>query len=92
MGKRIVLGAHLTDRCKDAPAFQETITQFGCNIKTRIGLHNAGDGFCSGAGLILLEMIGEEDRINELEDVLRHMEGIEVQKMVFGENEGMVHG
>ncbi len=85
MGKRIVLGAHLTDRCKEAPAFQEVITQFGCNIKTRIGLHNAGDGFCSGAGLILLEMIGDENRINELEDILRHMQGIEVQKMVFEE-------
>lgn len=85
MANRIVLGAHLTNRCKDAPAFQELITQFGCNIKTRIGLHAVADNFCSGAGLILLEMIGEEDRINQLEDLLRHTEGIEVQKMVFSE-------
>lgn len=85
MEKRIVLGIHITNRMNDAPAFQEVITQFGCNIKTRIGLHNADDSICSGAGLILLEMIGDEARIKKLEDILRQKEGIEIQKMVFAE-------
>lgn len=85
MAKRIILGVLLTDRCKEAPAFQEVITQFGCNIKTRIGLHNVSENACSTSGLILLEMFGDEERINQLEDILRHMEGIIVQKMVFDE-------
>ena len=85
MSKRIILGALLTDRCKEAPAFQEVITQFGCNIKTRIGLHNVAETSCSTAGLILLEMFGDEERLNQLEDIIRHMEGILVQKMVFEE-------
>ena len=85
MDKRIILGIQLTNRMNDAPSFQEVITQFGCNIKTRIGLHNADGSICSGAGLILLEMFGDEDRINQLEDILRHTEGIKVQKMVFAE-------
>jgi hypothetical protein len=85
MAKRIILGAHLTDRTKDAPKFQELITQYGCNIKTRIGLHDASDSYCSSQGLVLLEMIGDEARINELEEKLRAFQGIEIQKMVFEE-------
>ena len=85
MSKRIVLGVLLTNRLKEAPAFQELITQYGCSIKTRIGLHNVSDTQCSTAGLILLEMFGDEAPILELEDKLRHMEGLKVQKMVFEE-------
>lgn len=85
MSKRIVLGVLLTNRLQEAPKFQELITQYGCNIKTRIGLHNVSDSLCSVAGLILLEMFGEETCIQELEDKLRHFEGLVVQKMVFEE-------
>ncbi len=47
MAKRIILGALLTDRFKEATAFQEVLTKFGCNIKTRIGLHNVTENACS---------------------------------------------
>ena len=85
MRKRIVLGVHLSNRMTEAPPFQELITQYGCNIRTRIGLHDVADGYCSMAGLILLDMIGEEERINELETKLKTFEGLDVQKMVFTE-------
>jgi len=91
MARRIILGALLTDRCREAPAFQAALTRFGCNIKTRIGLHNVSENACSSAGLILLEMFGDEDRISHLEDVLRNMEGIVVQKMVFEEPDPAIH-
>jgi hypothetical protein len=85
MAKRIVIGAYLTNRLQEASAFQELITQYGCNIKARIGLHEVSDGLCSTGGLILLDMIGDESRILELEDRLRLIEGIKVQKLVFEE-------
>ncbi|MDH7481621.1 MAG: hypothetical protein QHH26_06555 [Armatimonadota bacterium] len=91
MAKRIILGALLTDRFKEALAFQEVLTKFGCNIKTRIGLHNVTENACSNSGLILLEMFGDEKQINQLEDTLRQIDGIVVQKMVFEEPDGAVH-
>lgn len=86
MTKRIVLGVLLTNRIQEAPAFQKLITDYGCFIRTRIGLHNVTDEICSVAGLILLEMFGEEAKILELEEKLRAWEGVKVQKMVFDES------
>ncbi|MHB0912602.1 MAG: hypothetical protein ACYC2Y_04060 [Armatimonadota bacterium] len=83
MAKRIVLGVLIENRVTHAPEFQEIITQFGCNIKTRIGLHDVGDATCSPNGLILLEMFGDEGQIRELESRLRELPGFQVQKMEF---------
>lgn len=83
MSKRIVLGVLIHERTKHAPEFQQIITQYGCNIKTRIGLHEVADNVCSPNGLIILEMYGDESPIAELERKLRALEGFEVQKMVF---------
>ena len=85
MTKRIIFGVHLTNRLTEAPAFQQLITQYGCNIKTRIGLHNVAGDVCATAGLILLEMYGDEAKTNELEQKLKAFEGIEFKKMVFSE-------
>ncbi len=39
MRKRIILGVQVTNRIKNALEVQEILTKFGCNIKTRLGLH-----------------------------------------------------
>lgn len=79
----VVFGVHITDRMTKAGAVQELLTQYGCNIKTRIGLHHVDRNACSPRGLILLEMYGEEATCHELADKLSAIEGVEVQKMVF---------
>ncbi|MCL6629865.1 MAG: hypothetical protein K6U00_09730 [Armatimonadetes bacterium] len=86
MSKRIVLGVLLPNRFDEAPEFQKLITKYGCVIRTRLGLHEVCDHKCSVSGLILLEMYGDESQILELEDKLRHFDGIQVQKMVFEES------
>ncbi len=85
MGNRIVIGLHVTNRVKEIPCVQSILTEFGCNIKTRLGLHQASDSTCSASGLLLLEMIGDDSRIAEMEIKLRGLEGLDVQKMVFTE-------
>ena len=82
MPKHIVLGVHVTDRLKKAADVQALLTQYGCNIKTRLGLHEV-ESACSPNGLLLLEMHGDELVCNELAHKLGAIEGIEVQKMVF---------
>jgi len=80
----VVLGIHVQDRVKKAPDIQKTLTEYGCSIKTRIGLHEVSDNYCSGSGVILLEMVGDGNKVDELASKLNSYDGIEVQKMVFG--------
>lgn len=81
--KHIIFGVHITDRVKNAPDIQRILTQYGCNIKTRIGLHHVADNQCSPRGLILLEMHGDEQICRELFDALARHEGVQVKEMVF---------
>jgi metal-responsive CopG/Arc/MetJ family transcriptional regulator len=82
-GKHIILGVHLDDRIREAAEVQNLLTQYGCNIKSRIGLHEVASNFCAGYGMILLEMIGEQKAIQELSDKLDAIEGVEVKQMTF---------
>jgi len=79
----VIFGVHVQDRVKEIPNVQKLLTEYGCFIKTRLGLHHVDDNVCSPRGLILLEMFGDEAQCNELYDKLSAMKGIEVQKMVF---------
>jgi hypothetical protein len=81
--RHIVLGVHITDRIHHAHAVQDLLTQYGCCIKTRIGLHEVSEKFCSPNGLLLLEMAGGEKPIFELIDKLKAVEGVDIQQMVF---------
>jgi hypothetical protein len=81
--KKIIFGIQITDRLTKAPEVQKLFTQYGCNIKTRLGLHDVTDNTCSPSGLVLLEMFGKEEDILQLEKALKAIDGIQVQKMVF---------
>jgi len=78
-----VLGVNITNRVKQAKELQELFSEYGCYIKTRIGLHTVTDEFCSTSGLVILELFGEENKQKELEQKIRSFEGVEVEKMVF---------
>jgi len=62
-------------RNEKAPKVQETLTRFGCSIKTRLGLHEAGD-FCSEEGLLILQLTGDPDGMKKLETALNEMDGV----------------
>lgn len=79
----IIMGVHVTDRVKKTPRIQELFAEYGCFIKTRLGLHEASDKFCSPNGLILLEMLDEPGKADELQQKLKAIEGVETQMMTF---------
>jgi len=83
MKKHIVLGVHITNRLKKAVEVQKLLSQYGCNIKTRLGLHEASEEVCGTNGLLILELVGDEKKCNELAAKLGKIAGIEVKKMVF---------
>ncbi|MCT4632969.1 MAG: hypothetical protein N4A76_09545 [Firmicutes bacterium] len=80
---RIIYGIEIGDREHDALKVQEALTKYGCIIKTRLGLHEAGN-LCSSKGLIILEFInGNEDEIDKLEKELSQCETVKIGKMSF---------
>ena len=83
MAKKTVLGILINNRVENAPPVQKVLTQFGCSIKTRLGLHEVDEKQCSTIGLILLELCGAEKDSLELEKQLRAIKGLQVQKMLF---------
>jgi hypothetical protein len=84
MSKHIVYGVHLTDRLVEATEVQKVFTEYGCNIKTRLGLHDVNEKYCATNGIILLEMCGEEKKCEEMAAKLSTIRGVELQKMIFG--------
>ena len=81
--KHVILGVHITDRMRRATAVQQVFTDYGCYIKTRLGLHETDAAFCSPNGLVLLEVVAPDKTAKALERKLAAIRGIEVQKMVF---------
>ncbi len=80
--KKTILGVHVAQRTRHTAKVQKVLTAYGCSIRTRIGLHDTGDGFCSPNGTILLEVV---DRVAELSAALKAIPGVAVKKMVFEE-------
>lgn len=84
MKQHLIVGVHVTDRVKEVPRIQALLTEYGCNIRTRLGLHDAGDTHCSPGGLIVLELVGSPARCGQLARKLAAVKGVEVKKMAFG--------
>lgn len=80
----LILGVHIHNRGETAVHVQRLLTEYGCSIKTRLGLHEVSGDYCAAAGLLLLEMVGDESRSRELAAKLDELDGVEVQKMEFG--------
>ena len=80
----IILGVHVTNRLKNAVEVQKVFTEYGCNVKTRIGLHDVDANACSPSGVVLIEFFGSDDEAMAMMDKLNTIEGVQVQKMVFG--------
>jgi len=83
MNPKIILGVQVTDRLKKVAQVQKILTQHGCNIKTRLGLHEASNATCSPSGLLIIETIGKPAEITALEKKLKRVPGLVVRKMVF---------
>ncbi len=83
MAKRRVMGIMVTNRADNAAQVQKVLTEWGCNIKTRIGLHEVTENLCAPSGLILLELFGDDKALADMESTLRNIGGIQVQTMSF---------
>ena len=79
----VIFGIHVTERGQHAANVQAVLTEFGENIKTRLGLHDVHEGFCSPNGLLLVEFLGDRARADAFANRLSAIQGVEVKRMVF---------
>ena len=65
------------ERSKTAVRVQEVLTQHGCSIKTRLGLHEfAPECGERDEGLIILEVMGSNEEIGKLREALEAVESV----------------
>lgn len=81
--KHNIVGVHITDRVQNVPAVQAVLTKYGCSIKTRLGLHDVSDDFCSPNGLLIIELTGDDQNRDSFVNELKEVDGVDVQSMVF---------
>jgi len=81
--KEHILGLRVEDRYDEAQKVQEVMTRFGCSIKTRLGLHKTANDGCAQSGIILLQLIPNEENVPRLIDELSKIDGVEVKEMHF---------
>jgi len=77
MKKEIVI-ISITKRLEDAVPVQTVLTEFGCSIKTRLGLHDVVPGACINTGIVILEIINPKDA-KAMTAKLKKIKGVNVK-------------
>lgn len=80
MGCYNVMTLILNNRVKNAVKLQDVLTESGCIIRARIGLHEAGDA-CANEGLIILQVTGSDAEVEELENKLNSVDGVKAKNV-----------
>lgn len=76
---RNILCVLVGKRKETAVNVQKILTAWGCLIKTRLGLHDGTLENCSESGLIILELVGDGDKIDEMVRKLELLEDVHAQ-------------
>ncbi len=76
--KKEILLVSITKRLEDAVKVQKVLTEHGCSIKTRLGLHDVTSDTCSNTGLLILEIINSKDA-KAMEKKLKSIKGVKVK-------------
>ena len=79
MGQKVVV-IGVQHRREEADKLQKLLTEHGCEVKARLGLHEAG-AVCSDEGLIILQLVPDDPLGDSLVEELNKLDGIKA-KMV----------
>jgi len=63
-------------RKEAAVQVQKVLTGWGCMIKTRLGIHDGVMENCSDQGLLILELAGERNKMDELARKVSLVKGV----------------
>lgn len=71
-----IVGIKVGARATQAAEVQRLLTENGCMIKVRLGLHDLPEGSCAASGLIILEVTGTDAEIQSLVAALDSLEEV----------------
>ena len=66
-------------RKNTAVAVQEVLSEYGCLIKTRVGITDSTPKKCSQTGLIILEFLGNKREVTLMTKKLSKLSGVKVK-------------
>lgn len=78
-----IIGLLIHDRIKEAGKTQGVLTKYAHVIKSRLGFHEVTEAVCSRHGVVVLNLAGNKEDCNLLEQELSEIGGVEMQRMVF---------
>ena len=81
--KHTIFGVHISQRVESVPAVQAVLSKYGCNIRTRLGIHDADGTSCSPGGLLLVDVFGDE--MEDFYNELAALKGVDIQRMDFAD-------
>ena len=74
--KRTIMLILIDGRRKNAVNVQKILTEWGCLIKTRLGIHDGVLENCSESGLLFIELVGDEEKHEQLMNKLNILDGV----------------
>jgi hypothetical protein len=74
--KKTILLILVDQRKEEAVKVQQILTGWGCMIKTRLGIHDGVLDNCSDSGLLIIELVGEDEKKQELARKLSVLPGV----------------
>lgn len=83
MESKIILGIRIIKANHTGVSLQSILSKYGGIIKTRLGLNDVVNGHATEQGIILLELSGDPNDCQQLENDLLKQQYIEVKKMTF---------
>ncbi len=78
MTYKIVL-VKIDHRSQEASQVQSILTEYGCNIKVRLGLHEVSKEMCAQDGMVILHVDGNQEEINLMVDKLNKIDYVKAQ-------------
>jgi hypothetical protein len=79
--QKTVVAILVSHRNQAAANVQKVLTGWGCMIKTRLGIHEGILDDCSEKGLIILDLVGEEEKKEELVRKLNALSGVSAKRV-----------
>jgi ribose 5-phosphate isomerase len=76
-----IMAVKIGARREESPKVQEVLSRFGCSIKMRLGLHEAGE-VCSEEGVLILQLTGDTSELKKLEAALNELPSVQAKMIV----------
>ena len=75
-----IMAVRIEQRDATAVEVQKVLTEYGCSIRTRLGLHDqTDDNTCSPSGLLILQLACSENVAEELNKKLSVIAGVKTK-------------